>query len=267
MSGGVANKLHVIKDRTNKPIKERFINMSTALVRSAQGVSLAEKRILMLALAHTDSKSSKDAVMAQFAGGFVVRIVAQEYAEVYQLDTDTAYRQMQTAAKDLMKRQVKTLENTRRGVVEVRTNWCGQSKYHQGEGWLEVAFTAQISPHLLGLRKAFTQIQLKQASTLRSLYSVRLLDNLCGVKQKGVWSPSVVDFNRIMEVPPSLVKDFGQVRRRVIEPAIKELKDKSNVLIEYELFKSGRKIIEIHFKLKKNPQEAMFTDDSAAEKF
>jgi len=231
--------------------------MSNALARSAQGLKLSEKRAVALALVKTDSKPFKDLQLAMLNNGFTVRLSSAEYAEAYDVGSDTAYSQLKAAGKSLMRRQVRTLENTRKGLKEVETNWCGQCTYHHGEGWIEIAFTSQISPHLLGLRQAFTTYKLKQASALRSVYSWQLLQCLESWKDTGKWSPSLEEFNHAMDVPQSVKKDFGQVRRRVLEPALKELRDKNNMKIEIEFEKAGRTVIGLVFKFQKNPQGAL----------
>jgi plasmid replication initiation protein len=243
--------------RTDKPLPERYVSMSNALARSAQGLRLPEKRALSLALAKTDSVPAKDLVMAGKAG-WVVKLTAEEYAETFQVSAVESYVQLKAAAKNLIKRQVRTMTNTPRGLKEVETNWCGQCTYHHGEGWVEIAFTPQISPHLLALRTKFTSYQLKQASALRSIYAWRLFECLQSWKKKGVWSPTVEEFNRAMDVPPSLLKNFGQVTRRVIAPAVKELREKDSFIVDVELVKSGRKVISLVLKFKMADQMALF---------
>ena len=242
-------------ERTAKPIAERYVSMSNAVARSAQGLKLSEKRVVAMALAKTDSKPTKDALIAQHNNGWTVKFTAEEYVDVYGIDARTAYDQIMEAAKSLMSRQVRTLKETPRGLKETFTNWCGQCTYHHGEGWVEIAFTPQIAPHLLALRgtTGYTTYKLKQASALRSIYSWRLFECLQSWGDKGVWSVEIEKFAHAMEVPESF-KDFGQIRRRVIEPALKELREKDNMLIELELKKSGRKVTGLVFKFKSNPQ-------------
>lgn len=242
--------------RTEKPLPERYVSMSNALARSAQGLKLSEKRAVSLALAKTDSIPSKDLVMAGKAG-WVVKLTAEEYAETFGVSAVESYVQLKAAAKSLIKRQVRTMTNTPRGLKEVETNWCGQCTYHHGEGWVEIAFTPQISPHLLALRTKFTSYQLKQASALRSIYAWRLFECLQSWEKKGIWSPTVAEFNRAMDVPKSLT-DFGQIRRRVIEPAVKELREKDSFVVDVELVKSGRKVTSLVLKFKMADQMALF---------
>lgn len=246
-----------VAERTDKPIAERYVSMSNALARSAQGLTLSEKRVVAMALAKTDSVPTRDAVNAQFKNGWTVKLTAEEYVDVYGIDARTAYDQLKMAADKLLGRQVKTMQQTPRGLKETKTNWCGQCTYHHGEGWVEIAFTPQIAPHLLGLRSKFVSYKLKQVGALRSIYSWRLFECLQSWGDKGVWSPDIEKFNHAMEVPESLTVNFGMVRRRVIEPALKELREKDNMLIDLELKKAGRKVTGLVFKFKSNPQGSL----------
>ena len=248
------NAKNHVAERTDKPLAERYVSMSNALARSAQGLKLSEKRVVAIALAKTDSVPARDAVNAQFRNGWTVKLTAEEYAETYDLDADTAYSQLKTAAKSLRGRFIKTMTQTPRGLKEVETNWCGQCTYHHGEGWVEIAFTPQIAPHLLGLRTKFVTHKLQQVSALRSIYSWRLFECLKSWSDKGIWSIDIEKFIHAMEAPPSCQKNFGILRLKVIEPALKELREKDNMLIDLELKKAGRKVTGLVFKFNPNPQ-------------
>jgi plasmid replication initiation protein len=246
-------KTIVVKERTGKPLAERYVSMSNALARSAQGLTLSEKRVVAMALAKTDTKSNSDKVRAQFREGWTVHLSADEYANEFGLTHDAAYLQLKSAADNLLKRQVRTMTQTIKGVKEVKTNWCGQCIYHHGEGWVEIAFTTQISPHLLDLKSKFTTYKLQQVSALRSVYSWRLFECLKSWGDKGRWSPDIEEFMHAMDAPPSL-SDFGQVKRRIIDPALKELREKDNQLIDLVLKKAGRKVTGLVFTFQSNPQ-------------
>lgn len=67
-----------------KPSSDRWVTMSNALTRAGQGLSLSEKRIVMLAVSKLDS-------MKILKPGDVlpsVKITAAEYAETYEVDTE-----------------------------------------------------------------------------------------------------------------------------------------------------------------------------------
>jgi plasmid replication initiation protein len=60
-----------------------------------------------------------------------------------------------------------------------------------------------------------------------------------------------------MEAPPSCLNDFGQLKRRIIEPAVKELREKDNLEIEWVPVKAGRKVSALCFTFRPNPQGSL----------
>ena len=68
---------------------------------------------------------------------------------------------------------------------------------------------------------------------------------------------TIEEFSHAVDAPPSLKKDFAQLRRRVIEPAVAELRKKSNLLIDWEPIKAGRKVKAVRFTFMPNPQGAL----------
>lgn len=242
--------------RTDRPLLERHVNMSNVLARSAQGLKLSEKRVIALGLAKTDSIPAKDLALAS-REGWAVRLTAHEYAETYDIDPNTAYEQLMQAGDDLLKRQVRRLVETPKGLKEIKSNWCTGVTYHHGEGWVEVRYSFEIAPHLLGLRAQFTTYKLKQASALRSIYAWRLFECLQSWKGTGRWVVSVPDFCESMEAQPSHRANFGMLRRSIIEPAIKELTEKDGMEIVLNLEKSGRKVTGLSFTFQQNPQQVL----------
>jgi plasmid replication initiation protein len=51
--------------------------------------------------------------------------------------------------------------------------------------------------------------------------------------------------------------DFAAIRRKIIEPAVKELMEKDGWLIEWKPIKAGRKVTDIKFTFLKNPQQQL----------
>lgn len=246
-----------VVERTEKPLAERYISMSNALARSAQGLKLSEKRVVAIALAKTDSKSAKDKTRAVFSNGWTVHLTADEYAQEFGLTHDAAYKQLKEAADNLLKRQVRTMTQTIRGLKEVKTNWCGQCTYHHGEGWVEIAFTHQIAPHLLDLKSKFMSYKLQQVSAMRSIYSWRLFECFKSWGDKGIWSPDMAEFLHAMDVPETYRANFKDVRVRVIEPALKELREKDNMEIEMAMKKAGRKVTGLVFTFRPAAQQQL----------
>jgi plasmid replication initiation protein len=237
-----------------RPPGERWVTMTNALTRAGHGLTLSEKRLVMAAVSKLDSHRALKA-------GEVprTRITAAEYSEIANVDMRTAYEALQTAAKNLFERKITFFEPAwkRNGkpLKPIRNDmrWVGRCKYHEGEGWVELSWWPDLLPHLTGLRKQFTTYQLQQASALRSVYSWRLLELLMRFKETGWAEYTIEDFKASVDAPASL-SDFGQVKRRIIDPAVKELTEKDGWIIQWRPIKAGRKVKAIRFDFMRNPQ-------------
>jgi plasmid replication initiation protein len=99
----------------------------------------------------------------------------------------------------------------------------------------------------MGLKKQFTSYQLQQASALRSVCSWRLLELLTRFKSTGWAEYTIEDFAIAMDATEKQKMDFAAIRRKIIEPAVKELQEKDGWCIEWNTIKDGRKVKAIRF--------------------
>ena len=66
-----------------------------------------------------------------------------------------------------------------------------------------------------------------------------------------------------MEAKESYRKNFNNLKKWIIEPAINELCNKDGWLIKWEAQKTGRKVTTLLFKFERNPQGGLFSQDDA----
>ena len=237
---------------------ERWISMSNALTRAGHGLTLAEKRIVGCALSKMDSRKP-----IQPGTVPTTRITATEYAEAFEVDMDTAYNQLQDAAKQLYNRSITFYEaaSKRSGKplppTRVQMRWVGQVKYQKGEGWVELHWWPALLPQLIGLRQKFTMYQLQQASALRSVYSWRLLELLSRFEDTGWLEISIEDFAQSMDATEKQQENFAAIRRKIIEPAVKELMAKDGWMIQWRPVKKGRKVGALRFDFNREEQMAL----------
>lgn len=244
-------------DLTKLELSDRYVSMSNRLTRAAHGLSLPEKRVLSAAIAKLDSVK-----IHRPGEPLVVRVAAADYANAFGLDTTTAYEQLKDAGDKLFNRYIRFVEvTTHKGVEsvkETKIRWVGRATYYEGEGWIEISFFHELIPHLTGLRNQYTSYKLKQASSLRSVYSWRLLELFSQFKDTGVLAIGIDEFARVMDVPESYQKDFKALRIRVIEPAVSELRQKDNLVVEWEARRQGtRKVTSLLFRFSPNPQSVL----------
>lgn len=234
---------------------DRHVSMSNRLARSAQGLNLAEKRLVALGLAGTDSVALKGLSQA-VNGGWKMRISAMEYADTFAVSPTTAYEQLKAAAEKLFERYVRYEVKGRRGKLEEKKfRWVSGANYAPGDGYVELNFSPEIAPHLLGLRKQFTTYKLQHAAAFDSVYAWRLFEVLKSWQSTGFYKTTIEEFWEQMEVPPSCKKDFKALRTRVLIPAISSIEAKTSLLIEWTPVRSGsRRVTGLEFRFAPDPQ-------------
>lgn len=241
-----------------RPAGERWISMSNALTRAGHGLSLAEKRIVAAAVSKIDSRR-----LLKPGEVPVTKLTAMEYAETFKVDLDTAYDQLKAASKHLYNRSITFYEAAHRRngkpleptVVNMR--WVGSVKYHKGEGWVELHWWPALLPHLTALKGQFTEYQLQQANALRSASSWKLLELLMRFRSTGWAEYSIEDFAAAMDATEKQRENFAAIRRKIIEPAVKELTEKDGWLIDWKPIKAGRKVKALRFDFQRNPQGSL----------
>lgn len=240
----------------------RHVSMSNRLARAAHDLNLSEKRLVALGLAATDSVPLKDLALAT-NNGWVMKVSALEYAEAFGVSPTAAYEQLKEAAEKLFNRYVRYKIKGRRGTeIEKKFRWVSSmTTYVEGDGFVNLHFTSEIAPHLLGLRKQFTTYKLKHASSFSSIYSWRLFELLKSWQSTGVYATSIEDFWDAMEAPPSCQKDFKALRIRVIEPSVEAIKTKGGMVVEWKPLRSGgRRVTGLEFRFGPDPQGRLDID-------
>ena len=223
--------------------------ISNYIVRSAQTLNLVEKRILMAGVAKLGGVNGE------------IKLSAKEYAETYDVDIRTAYNELKSAVGTLMKRTLSWQITDGKKIGTRTTIWVQGYDYFKDEGYVKFKFSEYVFPFLFELEREFTKYQLKQAAALRSIHSWRLLElfeQMRGNDKNGWLSISIEEFWHAMEATESYKANFSLLRRKVIEPAVKELSEKDGWLIEWEARKRGRKVVTLLFKFQRDPQGSLF---------
>lgn len=239
--------------------QNKNIVLGNEITRSAQNLSLVEKRLIALALTKFD-RLNKD-----------ILISVDEYVETFGGVKDAVYKTLINACLSLQKKSFtiyqNPIENREYGIndIKINYNWTSRSLYAEKQGFLALKFNPDILPYITDLSENFTKYKVKQIANLERIYAWRLLElfeqmrkskpvkngsyeKLSEKEQSGWLTIPVDEFNHAMETPKSYRDDFGLLRTKVIEPAIKELEEKDNWQIEWEGIKNGRKYYMLKFK-------------------
>lgn len=235
----------------DRHLSQRHVTLRNDLVAASQGLkTLAEQRVVKSCAAKLDSVRLDQ-------GRYRITLAANEYAETFALDPNTAYEQLKEVSKSLLNRVISREVQTKNGPKVHLDHWVSGITYHDGEAWLELRFSHEATPYLTMLRGNHTTYLLKQGAGLRSIYSWRLLEMLMQFKDTGWKQVAVETFAAAMDAKPSHRKNFKDLRQWIIEPAVKELMEKDGWQIKWHPIKAGRKVTALRFEFQRDPQTRM----------
>jgi len=215
--------------------KDLVITKHNSLIEASYKLTLNEQRLVLLCIARLDARKplQKDNLFT---------ITAKEFAETFGVEEKHAYEALDEASSALYERDIRTYD----GKYRERFRWVCGVQYHDNEGKVTLGFSMWITPYLTMLHERFASYKLKQIAGLKSVYSIRLLEFLTQFKATGKLIIELDRFKERLDLKNEY-KRFYNLKMRVIEPAVKELKEKSNLVIDWKPIKSGKTIKQLEF--------------------
>lgn len=232
---------------------------SNKVVEASYMLTLAEQRVLLACIAQIDSK----AVLSEQTR---FEISAGEIVDLAGLDNfSNAYRDLKKAAEKLYERSViiDDPDPDNPQITQRKTRWISSIDYVPGEGKLVLSFSFGIIPYLSQLSKEFTQYKLKHVARFESIYSIRLYELLVQWSTAGQREIEVEWLKKQFQVGDKYDR-LGDLKKRVIDPAVAEINEHSNLWVKYGQRKVGRTVTHFQFQfgMKGKPEEKkQLTDD------
>jgi len=127
-------------------------------------------------------------------------------------------------------------------------NWFSMIKILDGE--LEVRFDPVLKPYLLKLKQKFVKLNLLELLKLKSVYAIRFYIFAKTYKNIGQIKFSVEELHNKLKTPKSYKKDFYDFKRKVLDVSRREINKKTDLKIDFEFKKSGRKVTDVILKIK-----------------
>lgn len=140
---------------------------------------------------------------------------------------------------------------------EILVGWLAKARTNKKSGVVTVRIDEDLAPYLFDLKKRFTQYQLFNILGMSSAFSIRLYELLKSYAfQKSVLFDIDELKNLLMVQDVKSYHRFPDFRRYVIEIAMREINEMTDLQISYETMTKGRKVIKIKFVLStKSPIE------------
>ncbi len=131
----------------------------------------------------------------------------------------------------------------------IHAAWLGSIKYINGEGLIKLIFNPCLKRHLIQLRKHFTMYDLKNVMLLKSEPSIRLYKSAKRHEylQSKIFHVEIEQLRGFFGFEKTQYPKFKDLKRRVIDPSVCEINQKTDVSLECETIKKAKKIVSVKF--------------------
>lgn len=228
---------------------KELIVKDNALINASYNLDLVEQRLILLAI--VEARESGKGINANDP----LTVHAESYINHFSVHRNTAYQALKDACKDLFARQFSYQEQRPKGVANITSRWVSQIAYVDNSATVELIFAPAIIPLVTRLEEQFTSYELKQVSGLSSAYAIRLYELLIAWRSTGK-TPVIElsDFRQKLGVLETEYNRMHDFKKRVLDPAIKQINEHTDITVKVEQHKKGRSVSGFSFKFKQKQQ-------------
>ena len=234
-------------------MSKQLVTKDNSLIGASYSLGVVEQRLIFLAI--IEAREQKTLIEA----GGLLRIYAQSYAKQFNVEKHTSYEAMKRAVEGLYEAGFAySKEDERSGKIgNYKSRWVDKIGYIDDLGCVELVFASDVIPLITRLEARYTEYELKQVVGLQSEYAIRLYELI--IQWRSVGTTSQISLVELRE-KLGLVDEYQRIeafKRRVLDLAITQINEHTDITSEYEQHKQGRVItgFTFKFKVKKNKEK------------
>jgi plasmid replication initiation protein len=133
---------------------------------------------------------------------------------------------------------------------ELTFSWFSSVLIKENSGKVTLMFDKLTAPFLLQLQKQYTEYALQYTLAMKSAYSIRLYELLKSYQHLGELTITVKDFRDRVDATSDYYSNFGKLRQKVIDLALREIEGFTDLSVGVETIRKGRSIYALKFNIK-----------------
>ena len=243
-----------------------LIVKDNALIQASYTLDTVEQRLILLAIA--EARQTGHGITENS----LLEVHASSYINTFNVEKHTAYTVLRDASKSLFDRYV-TYHDVNPKTGKDRSfhcRWVDKIGYETQSGIVFLRFTQDIVPLITRLEENFTKYELEQVSRLTSSYAIRLYELLIQWRSAGktpVFDLSI--FRQQLGVEPHQYKTMSNFKTYVLDFALNQINDLTDITAKYEQHKKGRTIsgFSFTFRQKKDTSKKVITSENPSDYF
>jgi hypothetical protein len=218
------------------------VRKSNKIVEAKYRLNLREQKFILYMVSMLDTRDSDFRYQRVKISDFesVLNLDGKKWGSIYQV-----VKEITESLND------KPLTISKEDGKKLIINWIASAEIEPGSGVIEFEFSDKLKPYLLQLREHFTQYELKNILQLKSSFSIRMYEILKAHEYQRKVTFEVEELKQLLGVDDKydVYYDF---KKRVLNTAQKELKEKSDIAFKFKEKRQERKIHSIFFEILKN---------------
>jgi len=133
---------------------------------------------------------------------------------------------------------------------ETTLAWIDKVTVSKNSGTIRIRIDDMMKPFLLQLRERFTQYELMYTLAMKSQYSIRLYELLKSYEYLHKHDFAIMDLKHALNIENiKSYARFPDFKRNILDIALREINDLTDIRVSYTIIKSGRKYAALSFSI------------------
>ncbi|MBO5631542.1 MAG: replication initiation protein [Aeriscardovia sp.] len=213
------------------------IKQSNKLIESRYRLTTYEQRMVIAICSQLKNSNDKSPV---------IRLNVSDLADFCKFEPQKKYSLVKTTARRLRSR---TLEYQKPDGKWYITGWVNSAEYLD-DGTIEFCIDPKLTPQLLQLKSAYLSTPAAPLMEFKCDYTARFYFMLKKMLKIHSFDYELDFLRDRLQLSKSYCQ-ISNLKSRVIEPAIKEINEASDIRVTHEYIKEGRTYTKIHFTVEK----------------
>lgn len=224
-----------------------LIVKDNALIEASHKLTESEQRLVLLAI--LKAREVGDSIEQLKDKELIIH--ADDYMQTFNVSRQTAYDVLKKAVLGLFDAKWGYRFINAKGNIEIAYERFTQSaKYIENEATVKFMFANAIIPMLIELERNFTTYEIEQVANLQSRYAMRLYECLIRFKASKILNIALDELRFRFGLLDTEYKVMSDFKKRVLDMAVKDINDNTDLTVGYEQHKQGRNITGFTFKFK-----------------
>lgn len=230
---------------------------SNAVIEASYRLTVMEQRVILAAI----SQIRRDQVVSD---DVMYDLDVQTLRELSGTKSKAIYSDLKEAVNHLYERSIvieKAPNVHEKSPKKLKTRWIQSAIYSDDEGIIKLRFSKDIIPYLNQLNSHFTSYALAEVIQLTSAHAFRLYELMIQYREMGKRNIAVEDLRRWLDLGDKYDALYD-LKKRVIDPAVRQINEKTPYQVDYTQKKSGRTVTHLTFSFRKKDDSTQNSEAS-----